>query len=215
MMSDTRPVRMMSGNGEQRLLRVARRARMRSPSFGSKTSIRPSSRRSVMLTQSSCTGSAGSSRAEQDRGQQDQRLARVGRQRPDDELGEVVEDAAAFLHGGLDGGEVVVGEDHGGRAFRHVGAGDAHGHADVGLLERGRVVHAVAGHGDDVAARLQRLHEAELLLGRDAGEDGGALGDFGQIRVGDLFQLAAGEGDELARVPRGPSGRSARRWRGR
>ena len=71
-------------------------------------------------------------------------------------------------------------------SFGHVGAGDAHRDADVGLLERGRVVHAVAGHGDDVAARLQRLDQPQFLLGRDAGEHGGALGDVGQFFVGEL-----------------------------
>ena len=35
------------------------------------------------------------------------------------------------------------------------------------------------------------------MLGRDAGEDGGAFGDLGQVSVGDLLQFAAGEGDEL------------------
>ena len=41
-----------------------------------------------------------------------------------------------------------------GRFLADVGAGDAHRDADVGLLERRRVVHAVAGHRDDVAALL-------------------------------------------------------------
>ena len=34
-----------------------------------------------------------------------------------------------------------------------------------GLAERRGVVHAVAGHGHDVAPGLERLDEAELLLG--------------------------------------------------
>ena len=49
-----------------------------------------------------------------------------------------------------DGREVVVGEHHVGGLAADVGADETHGHADVGPLERGRVVHAVAGHRDDV-----------------------------------------------------------------
>ena len=47
------------------------------------------------------------------------------------------------------------------------GAG-AHGDADVGRLDRRSVVHAVAGHGDDVALLPERLDEQHLVLGRDA-----------------------------------------------
>jgi hypothetical protein len=48
---------------------------------------------------------------------------------------------------------------------------DAHGDADVGGLQRRRVVHAVAGDGDDLALLLQRLDDQHLLLGGDAGEE--------------------------------------------
>ena len=70
-----------------------------------------------------------------------------------------------------DGGEVVVEQDEAGRLARHVGAAPAHGDADVRGLERGRVVDAVAGHRHDLAARLQRPHDPQLLLGHDARED--------------------------------------------
>jgi hypothetical protein len=46
----------------------------------------------------------------------------------------------------------------------------AHGDADVGALERRRVVDAVAGHRDTCLG-LQRLHEAQLVLGAGARED--------------------------------------------
>ena len=48
---------------------------------------------------------------------------------------------------------------------RDVGADPAHRDADVGALQRRRVVDAVAGHRDEFAARLQRLDDADLLLG--------------------------------------------------
>ena len=49
--------------------------------------------------------------------------------------------------------EVVLGEHERGGLASDVGAALAHGDADVGGLERGRVVDAVAGHGDDLARR--------------------------------------------------------------
>ena len=50
------------------------------------------------------------------------------------------------------------------------GRARAHGHADVGVLQRERVVHAVAGHRDDVPLRLQRADHRPLLLRRDPPE---------------------------------------------
>ena len=73
-----------------------------------------------------------------------------------DVLGEVVVEAAAELDRLDDGGEVVVGEDHRRGLLGDLGAGDPHRDADVGLLQRGRVVDAVAGHRDDVALPLER-----------------------------------------------------------
>mmetsp|Transcript_17841 Transcript_17841/g.35936 ORF Transcript_17841/g.35936 Transcript_17841/m.35936 type:complete len:454 (+) Transcript_17841:987-2348(+) len=64
------------------------------------------------------------------------------------ELADVVVDAAAPLDGGDDGDEVVVHDDHVRRVLRNVSPLDAHGEADVGLLERRRVVGPVARHCD-------------------------------------------------------------------
>ena len=55
-----------------------------------------------------------------------------------------------------------------------------HGHADVGLRERGRVVGAVAGHRHEVAAGLLAPDQRHLVLGGGLGEevvDAGLLGD--------------------------------------
>ena len=54
-------------------------------------------------------------------------------------------------HRADDGGEVVVGQHHGGGLFGHRRAADPHRHADVACLKRGRIVDAVAGHGHDVS----------------------------------------------------------------
>ena len=59
-----------------------------------------------------------------------------------------------------------------------------HRHADVGLSQRGRVVGAVAGHRDEVAAGLLALDQRHLVLGRGLGEevvDAGLVGDRGAV----------------------------------
>jgi hypothetical protein len=61
------------------------------------------------------------------------------------------------------------------------GAG-VHGEPDVGLGQRGGVVGAVAGHGDQAAAGLLFLDQVHLVLGRGLGEeivDAGFGGDGG------------------------------------
>ncbi len=106
--------------------------------------------------------------AEHHAAEDDQDFADVAREQEVHELADVGIDHPPLLDGGDDAGEVVVGEHHVGGLLGDVGAGDAHGHADVGVLERRRVVHAVAGHRDDVATRFQRLDDARLVLRRDA-----------------------------------------------
>ena len=96
---------------------------------------------------------------------------------------QVVVDGATHADRLDDGREVVVGQDHDRGFLGHLGARDAHGHADVGLLERRRVVHAVTGHGHDVALRLEHVHQVDLVLGRDAGDDADVVdgrGDLGR-----------------------------------
>ena len=106
---------------------------------------------------------------------------------------DVAEDAAALLHRRDDRGEVVVGQRHRRRLLGHVGAGDAHGDADVGLLERRGVVDPVAGHRDDVAVLLQGGDDAQLVRGRDAGVDLDLLDLALERRVVDRVQLRAGD----------------------
>ena len=71
------------------------------------------------------------------------------------ELTDIVEHRAAFLDGGDDAREVVIGQDHVGGLASHVGAGHAHGDADIGPLQRRHVVDAVAGHRHDLPLPLQ------------------------------------------------------------
>ncbi len=62
-------------------------------------------------------------------------------------LREIVVDGAPLAHRGDDRGEIVVGQHHLGGFLGGLGALAAHGDADIGALQRRRVVDAVAGHG--------------------------------------------------------------------
>ena len=91
----------------------------------------------------------------------------------------------------------------------------AHGDADVGLLQGRAVVDAVAGHGDDVAAGLQRPGDAQLVLRGDPGDDDAVAVEQ---RAEDARRRRAGP----RRSRTGPSGSrqpdlggdGAARWRG-
>src|SRR5699024_6495459 len=109
------------------------------------------------------------SEAQQGGAEHAQHLAHVGGQQELDGLADVGVDAAAFLHSAHDGGKVVVGQHHVGHVLGDVGAGDAHAHADVGRLDGGGVVDAVAGHGGDGAVALPGGDDAHLVLRLDAG----------------------------------------------
>ncbi len=128
-------------------------------------------------------------RPQQDREQDDHPFADVRRQGPDDELGEVVEDAPAFLDGGADRGEVIVGQDHVGGLPRDIRASLAHRHPDVGLLQGRRVVDAIPRHRHHVAAGLQGANQTQLLLRRDTGEDRHPIGHIDQLFVAQFSDL--------------------------
>ena len=114
----------------------------------------------------------------------------------EDELADVGVDAASFLDRGDDRGEVVVGEDHRRRFSCDVGAGATHGDADVGAAQRGRVVDPVAGHRHDLALSAEGVGDAQLRLGRAAGEDQLAVGAKERVEVGVAHgvELVAGDG---------------------
>ena len=76
-------------------------------------------------------------------------------------------DRTAQTHRGGDGGERVVQQHHHGGLPGDVGAGGAHGDADVRVLERRGVVGAVPGDGDDLAAPLKGGDHPHLVLGAD------------------------------------------------
>ena len=80
------------------------------------------------------------------------------------------------------------GDDREARRGQHQVGGGAGGvgraadrDADVGLLERRRVVDPVAGHADDVTLRLQRLDDPELVLGQNHRDAVGGLDPGGDV----------------------------------
>ena len=121
-------------------------------------------------------------------------LTHVAGQQELDGLADVVIDPAALLHGGDDGGEVVVAEHHVRHVFRHVRAGDAHAHADIRGLDGGRVVDAVAGHGGDGALAPPGVDNADLMLRLHPGIDAVLLHRLVQFLIGEAVQRTAGNG---------------------
>jgi hypothetical protein len=102
----------------------------------------------------------------------------------------------------------VVGEHHGGRLPRHVGAGCAHGYADVGAAQGGRVVDAVAGHGHHVPLGAKRVGDTQLRLGWAAGEDDlfAAGKDGVQVGLGHGVQLRSGDNPKAVMGDADPAG---------
>ena len=84
----------------------------------------------------------------------------------------------------------------------------AHRDPDVGGLERGRVVDAVAGHADDLAAGAQGADDAQLVGGHGPGDDVGRGQAVGEGVVVQGLELGAGD-DVVGRDP-GAAGDRAR-----
>ncbi len=106
-------------------------------------------------------------------------------------LFEVVEDSSPHAHRFHDGREIIVEKNERGGLPRHVGSPPAHRDPDVRRLERGGVVHAVSRHGDDLAVRLERVHETELLLRHDAREDVHPSHEALELRAVDPVEIGA------------------------
>ena len=153
---------------------------MMSGSTGSTPRARAGRPSVTRLTHRIWMGSSGHGQADERGGEHRQDLAGVAGEQVVDELLDVVVDPPPLLDGRHDGGEVVVGDDHVRDLLGHVGPGDAHGHADVGFLDRRGVVDAVAGHGHDVAPLAPGPDDPQLVLRRDAGVDRDAADVLGR-----------------------------------
>ena len=80
-----------------------------------------------------------------------------------------------------------------GRFLGDVGAGDAHGHADVGAFQRRRVVDSVAGHGHELTLRLEGLHDADFVLRGDTRVDTYCTYMLCKYRIRHFRQLGTGQ----------------------
>ena len=96
----------------------------------------------------------------------------------------------------------VAGLDGGVRA-------GAHGQAQVGLGQRGRVVDAVADHRHRTALVLEPLDDVDLVLRHDLGDDL-VDADLGGDGLGDGL-VVAGQQDRVSGRARAAA-RSPRRW---
>ncbi len=140
-----------------------------------------------------------SDQASQDDAEEDgDHLAHVRRKEEAKELADVVEDAATLLHGVDDRRVVVVGEDHLSGFLRDLGARDAHGDTDVGRLQRGGVVHAVTGHGNDQPVILQRVDDPQLVLWCDARVDVDLPHGGAELVLAHAVDVCAGERSGIA-----------------
>jgi hypothetical protein len=66
-----------------------------------------------------------------------------------------------------------------------------HRNADRGRAERRGIIYAISGHCDEVPFVLQRLHDADLLLGINARVNADSLDMLFELRFGHCGQLAA------------------------
>ncbi|GBE13270.1 hypothetical protein BMS3Abin13_01568 [bacterium BMS3Abin13] len=158
------------GSRENRGLRVPGRPGHDPRLLGLKGQHQAQETRGSHIDPENLQGQNGQGNAEQNGGNDDQPLTQVGGQGPDNELCQVVEDAAPLFNRGLNGAEIVVDKHHVGGILGHLGAGYPHGHADIRLFQGRGIIDAVAGHGHHVTSGLQGLHQAQFLVRRHPGE---------------------------------------------
>ena len=108
-----------------------------------------------------------------------------------DRLAQIVVNSPAQTNRRHDRTEIIVQQYNRRRFTRHVRAPTAHGDADMGRLDGRRVIHAVSGHGDNVAPTLQAFHDTQFLRRPDAREDRGRREPIREVLVGQLLDVLA------------------------
>jgi len=87
------------------------------------------------------------------------------------ELADVVIDVTAVPDSGQDRAEVVIKERDVTSALGDIGAGNAHGKADIGAVKSRGVVGAITSDGDGLSTTDQAINEHELVIRRRASHD--------------------------------------------
>ncbi len=159
----------------------------------------------MTLIHSSCSTVNGASTPQERPEERDRQGADVDRQLELDEALDVLIERSAPLHRLDDGGERIVEKDDLACLLRHLGAGNAHCQTDVGLLQRRRIVGAIAGHRHHLVQLLQQLDDAVLVQRPGTGKDGHIRQADFQFVVGQLAELVAGHDGRVGRVDGGVS----------
>ena len=90
-------------------------------------------------------------------------------------LAQIIIDPPPQPHSGGNGFKIIVQKNDRRGFAGHIGPSPAHGDADMRRLQGWRVVDAIAGHRNNIARSLQRLHNPQLLFGHDPGKNGRLL----------------------------------------
>ena len=114
---------------------------------------------------------------------------------------DVAEGAAAFDDAALQHAEILLQQNDVGRVLGDIDRAIDRD-ADIGGVQRRRIVDAVAEIADDVAAALQPKNDAVLLNGRDPAEQVRLFQPRGERLVAERFDLGAGQqpGDRNAEL---------------
>ena len=115
-------------------------------------------------------------------------LTDVGRDEVADELLGVVVDGAALLNGDLDGGEVIIGENHISSKLRDVSAG-THSNTDISLLQSRRIVDTVTSHGNDLTEGLKEINQLGLVGRLNTREQRSRLGGLELLTWAEVIEL--------------------------
>jgi hypothetical protein len=76
----------------------------------------------------------------------------------------VVKDRPPFFNSCHYTCKVIVGQNHLSSFFRNIGTPDTHGDADIGLLERRRIISAVTGNRHYISQFLIGAHYPEFVF---------------------------------------------------
>ena len=125
----------------------------------------------------------------------------------------VLKDMPTFADGFHNRREVVVEQHEIRRRAGHIGAPPAHGDADVGPTQSGRVVDAVAGHRNDGASVLQPVDDQELLFGTDPRKNGSAADPRHPFGVAERGQVVSRDDQTIVVQDAGGLGHGVRRQR--